>query len=111
MSNPTYDPEFHPDFVILGFRRSADEVEVWASNDLTRAELQALMHDEYPESVLGRVVRPLVYGYELRAGLRTFLLIRAPTYSAALRALMDQWNPDQPPEQKALTQSRPELER
>jgi hypothetical protein len=81
-----------PDFVLLGAGQLPDgSVEVWASIELNHAELEAetrVRDIEWPDA-LGAGVLPAVssVAYTLRAGLRTFVIVRAPTYRAALANL------------------------
>lgn len=87
---------YRPDFVLLGIP-AADGVELWASTELSHAELEAeIQHtDVYWDDP--RDAFPIITSrtYTLRAGLRKFVVVRAPSYREALAHLLAQpgWEP------------------
>lgn len=89
-----------PDFVLVGVPRP-DGVELWASTELSYAELEAqIAYRPYlPEELFGRIdypsPEPESTTITLRAGLARFVIVQAPTYRQALAALMDHpgWQP------------------
>lgn len=87
-----------PDFVIVGGPARGGGVELWASTELSHAELEALiprpdLTDLLTEPLELRPVRPVTY--TLTAGLARYVLVRAPDYRAALEALTADpgWDP------------------
>lgn len=92
-----------PDFVMVGLPR-ADGVELWASTELSYAELEAeTRFRQYADYDLGELFaspwypppEPVSRQVTLRAGLGKFVIVRAPTYREALAALLarDDWSP------------------
>lgn len=88
-----------PDFVLVGMP-ARDGVELWASTELTEAELKAeITFRSYEvEELLDRGGHPgpASTAYTLRAGLRKFVIVRAVTYREALAALLEHpgWGSD-----------------
>jgi hypothetical protein len=89
-----------PDWVMCGTPGPLG-VRLLASKDMTHAELEAKFDhvmadtgwDVFPHSVSQRIT--------LTAGLKTFIVIDAPDYPSAFRALFEQWTPG-PGEHAAL---------
>jgi hypothetical protein len=91
----------YPDFVLVGVPRPDGTVELWASTELSYAELEAeIKYRPYLlEDLIGRIdypaPEPMSRTFTLRAGLRKFMIVRAPDYRAALEALITNpsWDP------------------
>ena len=90
-----------PDWVMCG-TPTAGGVRLLASKDMTHAELEAQfgyqdidigLMDPLPVMTSQRIT--------LTAGLKTFIVIDAPDYPSAFRALFEQWTPG-PGEHAAL---------
>lgn len=107
MSRPDYiryysgtDAPSRPDFVLVGLPRPGG-VELWASTELSYAELEAeTRYRPYlSEELIGRIdcpaPTPMGARYTLKAEMRRFVIVRAPTYREALAALLqrDDWGP------------------
>jgi hypothetical protein len=89
-----------PDFVLVGLPVPGG-VELWASTELTEVELEAeIRFRPYAfEELLGRADYPpptrAGTRYTLKAGLRKYVIVRAPTYRQALGLLLQHpgWEP------------------
>jgi hypothetical protein len=90
-----------PDFVLVGLPLPDGTVELWASTKLSYAELEAetRFRPHLFEDLVGRIdypaPEPVSHTFTLRAGLRKFIIVRAPDYRAALEALITDpsWDP------------------
>jgi hypothetical protein len=85
-----------PDWVMCGMPQPGGEtgrVRLLASKELNHAELTAQM--EYPET-FGIFPAPSIVTqrYTLTAEARTFIVIDAPDYPAAFKALFEDWTPE-----------------
>lgn len=105
----TSDPS--PDWVVLGTPTDDGKVAVYASKDLTDAELR--YEAEYNHTGrFGEVLRLLHRRIELTVGLNTYVIVVADTYEQALRRLFDAWSPEpdrlaiEPP-RRAITEGQP----
>lgn len=87
-----------PDFVLLGVPVPGG-VELWASTELSHAELEyeARVRDVEWIDDLGSQLLPIALSstFTLHAGLRRFVVVRAPDYRAALAGLLARgdWQP------------------
>ena len=97
-----------PDWVMCGVQNPAGGVRLLASQDLTQAELQALI--DYPEIVYDPFPVPgqVRQRFLLTAEMRTFSMIEAPDYPAAFQALFEHWSP-QPAARAAIGEGQMEL--
>jgi len=91
-----------PDWVMCGTPH-AGGVRLFASKDMTHAALEAnfgrhVIDDGTLSGAWGPVISQRI---TLTAGLKTFIVIDAPDYPTAFRALFEQWTPD-PGERAAL---------
>ena len=96
------DPDggVRPDFVLVGLPAPGG-IELWASTELTDAELQAetrfrpQLDDPLWGNLADPVPEPVSTTYTLRAGLSKFVIVRAPTYREALAVLLRHpgWGP------------------
>lgn len=84
------DEQIRPDFVILGVP-AEDAVYVYASQDLTKAELEAVVEEERVRSLADW--RPPRREYTLTATMKAFTVARGETYADAFRALFESWTP------------------
>jgi hypothetical protein len=90
-----------PDWVMCGWP-SRGGVTLLASKEMTHAELEAqygweetgMRPDSSPPLLRGRRIT-------LTSGLKTFIVIEAPDYATAFKALFEQWTPG-PGEHAAL---------
>ena len=88
-----------PDFVMVGVPLPDGSVELWASTELSYAELEALTRTvdvwDAPWDLMPAGIVPTSTSYTLRAGLSRFVIVRAPDYRAALEALITDpsWQP------------------
>jgi hypothetical protein len=85
-----------PDFVLFGIADTTGGVLLFASDQMSQAELQSRVEkiDLIPVAqVLARVPDRRT---TLRVELRSFTMIRAETYIDALRSLMETWRPPEP---------------
>jgi hypothetical protein len=76
-------------------------VRLLASKDMTHAELEARF--DWADINMGTYLSPHLRSQRitLTAGLKTFVMIDAPDYPSAFRALFEQWTPG-PGEHAAL---------
>lgn len=85
-----------PDFVLLGVPVPGG-VELWASTELSHAELEYEASLRDAEWGTGELLLPYIQSssFTLHAGLRRFVVVRAPDYRAALAGLLarDDWQP------------------
>jgi hypothetical protein len=90
-----------PDWVMCGCPAPGG-VRLLASKDMTHAELEA-QFDWGPDTDTWGFSPPVLRGQRitLTAGLKTFIVIDAPDYPSAFRALFEQWTPG-PGEHAAL---------
>lgn len=106
MSQPSVsrygDGGMRPDFVLLGIPAPAG-VELWASTELSYAELEAEVRhsDVYWDDPRDAFPIETSRTFTLRAGLRKFVVVRAPSYREALAHLLAQpgWEPGGPGQQ------------
>lgn len=92
--------QYRPDFVMVGLPAPGG-VELWASTELSYAELEAVTrYRPYEfEELIGRIDYPpptqVSRTITLRAGIGKFVIVRAPTYPEALAALLRHpgWGP------------------
>jgi len=85
-----------PDFVLFGIADVTGGVLLFASDQMSQAELESRVEkiDLIPVAqVLARVPDRRT---TLRVELRSFTMIRAETYIDALRSLMTTWRPPEP---------------
>ena len=101
--NPDGTGGIRPDFVLVGIP-VPDGVELWASTELTYAELEAetryRRYEDYSfEELFASPYYPppevVSHTVTLRAGLARFVVVRAPSYPEALAALIKHpgWEP------------------
>lgn len=85
-----------PDWVMLGIPSSDGRVVLMASKELTQAELSMEAEVDPFDWRLDpyRIVNP-IRRYFVTAEMKTYVIIVANTYGAALTTLMRQWQPDQ----------------
>jgi hypothetical protein len=85
-----------PDFVILGVQAD-DGVYVYASKDLTKAELEAITERREidPDGIWRRFEsgRTTII---LTATMREVILVKGDTYAEAFRSLFASWTPPEP---------------
>jgi len=89
-----------PDWVMCGCPARGG-VRLLASKDMTHAELEARF--DWADINMGTYLSPHLRSQRitLTAGLKTFVMIDAPDYPSAFRALFEQWTPG-PGEHAAL---------
>jgi hypothetical protein len=99
MSNAMTAGFGRPDWVMCGMAGPAGGVRLLASKDMTHAELSA----DYDWADIGPWSPPMLRSRRitLTSGLKTFIVIDAPDYPSAFRALFEQWTPG-PGERAAL---------
>lgn len=98
-----------PDFVILGDQHPDGGVLVIASNDLTKGELE--QRADEPEFYYGTMFRPTPpLRSTVSAQMRDYVMVQAPSYAEAMRALFEQWTPE-PSERPAVEQGQAQIER
>lgn len=95
-----------PDWVVLGTPTTDGKVAIYASKDLTEAELRYEAEHDYDFLAMRTVL--LSRRIELTVGMRTYTVVVADTYEQALRHLFDTWSPepDRPtiePAQRAIS--------
>ncbi len=85
-----------PDFVLFGIRDVGGGVLLFASDQMSQAELESRVEkmDLIPVGPL--LARVPDRRTTLRVELRSFTVIRAETYIDALRSLMETWRPPEP---------------
>lgn len=98
-------PFSKPDFVMFGIQEPHGGVILFASTQLTQAELKSEV-DGYMSSCKGcgypdvhtscRGMHIPVRVTTLKVGIAQFTMIRAETYGGALRSLMETWQPPEP---------------
>jgi hypothetical protein len=93
-----------PDWVMLGVS-AEDGVYIFASSDLTEAELEAVAdeHEVFSDSIFRRF-EPINRRFYLRATMKTFTMVKGATYGEALRNLFNSWTPPEP-ERKAINEA------
>jgi hypothetical protein len=91
-----------PDWVMCGCP-TAGGVRLVASKDMTHAELEMQFgyQDIYDGGLTAAYALPVSRRVTLTAGMTTFVMIDAPDYPTAFRALFEQWTPG-PGERVAL---------
>lgn len=91
-----------PDWVVLGAHQHDGKVAVYASKDLTDAELRYdIDYDDDPYEfayIRHRCVRRGIY--HVTVGMRTFTVVVADTYEQALRTLFETWSPEPDPAER-----------
>jgi hypothetical protein len=89
------DTPYLPDFVLLGVPVPGG-VELWASTELSHAELECEARVRDVEWI-DELAEPYVQSstFTLHAGLRQFVVVRAPDYRVALAGLLARgdWQP------------------
>lgn len=88
---------FAPDWVMLGVAGDDGSVYIYASSDMTQAELEAVrdepdLFDPYDASRTFRQDLRII----LRAEMKTVTVVRGETYAQALRILLQGWTPPEP---------------
>jgi hypothetical protein len=88
-----------PDWVMVGMPAPRAGVWLAASKELTSAELKAdveraLLRDEFADFDLPFPGPAIRADYTLTAVMRQWVLIEAPDYPAAFRALFEKWAPE-----------------
>lgn len=83
-----------PDWVLLGVRLSPEQVVVYASNQLTVAELEMkveteMMFSDYPRHF------PRRQTIRLSTEMLTVVYASGATYAEAIRTIMETWSPDE----------------
>jgi hypothetical protein len=99
-----------PDWVMLGVPRPGGGVRLYASRELTHAELELrLEHDV--RAFLDGDLAGLSERMDINVGMRHFTLVEADTYPEALAHLLDVWSPEPQPTAPAgaLPAGRPAL--
>jgi hypothetical protein len=96
-----------PDWVMVGMPHG-DGVRLLASKDMTRAGLQAEYDRQFARIGIVDLPIPVPPRITLTAGMLTFVVIDAPDYPAAFRALFEQWTPG--PGQRAALPGIPAIE-
>jgi len=103
---------FRPDFVICGGPLD-DGVRLFASKELTHAELQMVMESQdvfWDYSSLIPDARVLTNRrITLSVHMRTFVIVDAPDYGTAFEYLFKDWSPDQP-KRKAIDPAQMAIE-
>lgn len=97
-----------PDWVMLGVPMDDGRVQLWASKDLSQADLDMArtLHD-YAFKPWEYV--PSAPTYVLTTRMGRIEAVIADTYGEALQILMQTWNPDTPTERLGLNAARSEL--
>lgn len=97
----TEQDRYLPDWVVLGAPAGDGKVVVYASKDLTHAEIQTTVDRDdvfmWPDSRWEFSQRRI----ELTVGLKTYTVVVADTYEQAFRTLFDAWTPG-PAERPAI---------
>jgi hypothetical protein len=98
-----------PDWLIIGVQRGPSEYLIYASTDLTSAELNSELQnygDMYGDMGNSPYYQPTgmppIYRHTLRAEMGSYVAVVAPSYAEAMQALFQQWKPE--------AKKRPELE-
>jgi hypothetical protein len=90
-----------PDWVMLGVS-AEDGVYVYASSDLTQAELEAVADEmEMPTDGWFRRFEVINRRYIITATMKTITIAKGDTYGEAIRNLFGSWTPPEP-ESKGL---------
>ncbi len=89
-----------PDWVMLGVDLGEEGVCIYASSELTEAELLVVERferlEDWPASVLAH--RSRIDYIVLSANMKTYVWVRGATYADALHTLFGRWKPwDQKP--------------
>lgn len=99
-SHPNSQFIFRPDFVICGGPLETGGVRLFASKELTHAELSAVMQYQdlyWDYASLIPDARALTYQrITLSVHMKTFVIIDAPDYKSAFEHLFKDWSPDHP---------------
>lgn len=84
-----------PDFVICGAPRANGGVAIFASRELTQAELNAelIEHTDIYGILAAVEPNPVDVRYVLTATTKSFVQVVAEDYVSALRRLFEEWTP------------------
>jgi hypothetical protein len=99
MSPGAFGISSRPDWVMCGVTLPSGGVRLIASKELTRADLEAQWERAYPQFDTWEVLSP-PFGHAritLTTEIRGFVMIEAPDYPAAFKALFEDWAPQAPP--------------
>lgn len=99
----SYGQHLSPDWVILGVS-APPGVMLYASSDLTEAELQVEMGDpSFGDSWEVRA-RPTVTRVVMKTTMKTYVWVRGTDYADAIRTLFEHWSPERKGPQQLPTQ-------
>lgn len=102
------DPGYNtlrPEWVILGAPQPDGSVMIFASSELSTAELKAEVKTHDIRSTDSWPVRKTVEPtYTLTVVMPNFVMIHAPTYADALKHLFTKWSPPEPGVRPAINQ-------
>lgn len=92
-----YAPLFQaPDFLMLGVQQSDGTCFIFASKDLSNAELRSEM-DQFDMQNLDRYCNPKTRHF-VNAEMRTWVMVQGRSYSHCLGELLRTWQPDEAPQ-------------
>jgi hypothetical protein len=84
-----------PDWVMLGVDRGAEGVMVFASSNLSIAELRVIVNEpvDFGYELLRRF-DPSDRYFELETTMHDYVFVVGPDYATALRTLLGRWQPE-----------------